>query len=440
MTRRHAGAQGFERRVIRTAVAAVLPLIVLALLLAWRGGFDTKTRWTTVAIALGCLFVATYVLHEQLSFPLRTLSNLAAALREGDFTLRARHVQSADTLGEVFRELNGLSDILEERNIASLEAGALLRAVLEEIDSAILAFDEASRLRLINRAAEDLIGIPAERVMGLTAAEIGVEHLLRDDAPETVDSKGRWRVRRSTFRRKGIPHRLVVLTDITRALREEEALAWQRLVRVLGHELNNSLTPIKSIAQSVEHLVLREPLPEDWREDVLRGARVISGRAEALTRFLRAYAQLARLPQPRRTSVDAADLIRRAVVLEDRMAVPVSGPPATIEADADQLEQLLINLVRNAVDAALESGGGASVEWNRLGGSLEIRVCDEGPGVAGSANLFVPFFTTKPNGSGIGLVLSRQIAEAHGGTLTLTNRKDGRGAVATVRLPMSSRA
>ena len=436
MSRRRARSQGFERRVVRTAVAAVVPLIVLALLLAWRGGFDAKTRWSTLAIAVVSLFVATYVLHEQLSFPLRTLSNLAAALREGDFTLRARHVHADDALSEVFRELNGLSDILEERNVATLEAGALLRAVLEEIDSAIFAFDESPRLRLINRAAEELIGMPGERALGLTATEIGVDHLLRDDAAETVDMKGRWRVRRSTFRRRGIPHRLVVLTDITRALREEEALAWQRLVRVLGHELNNSLTPIKSIAQSVEHLLIREPLPSDWRDDVLRGARVIAGRAEALTRFLRAYAQLARLPQPRRASVDAAELIRRAVVLENRVTVPASGPPAAIEADADQLEQLMINLVRNAVDAAIESGGGVRVEWEPRGQSLEIRVLDEGPGVAGSANLFVPFFTTKPSGSGIGLVLSRQIAEAHGGTLTLTNRTDARGAVATVRLPM----
>ena len=249
MSRRRARSQGFERRVVRTAVAAVVPLIVLALLLAWRGGFDAKTRWSTLAIAVVSLFVATYVLHEQLSFPLRTLSNLAAALREGDFTLRARHVHADDALSEVFRELNGLSDILEERNVATLEAGALLRAVLEEIDSAIFAFDESPRLRLINRAAEELIGMPGERALGLTATEIGVDHLLRDDAAETVDMKGRWRVRRSTFRRRGIPHRLVVLTDITRALREEEALAWQRLVRVLGHELNNSLTPIKSIAQ-----------------------------------------------------------------------------------------------------------------------------------------------------------------------------------------------
>ena len=426
-----APSRGFERRVITTAAVAVVPLAAITIALVWMGDFDLKWRWTIVTVALAAVFTGTFILYEQVTFPLRTLTNLIAALREGDFTLRARHIEQDDVLGQAMTEINELSDVLEARNISAIEASALLRAVLEEIDSAILAFDEQSRLRLMNPAAERLFDTAAERAMGRTATEIGIDDLLRADGPDTLSMSGRWRVRRSTFRQNGLPHRLLVLTDITRALREEEALAWQRLVRVLGHELNNSLTPIMSIAQSVDSLVATDPLPDDWRDDVQRGTRVISGRAASLTRFLRAYAQVARLPQPRKTTFDIAELIARVAALETRTSVQVEGPSAAINADADQIEQLMINLIRNAADASPT----VTVQWSVSRGEIEIRVLDEGEGVSSTTNLFVPFFTTKPGGTGIGLLLSRQIAEAHGGSVTLENRKDGRGAVAKVRLP-----
>jgi signal transduction histidine kinase len=230
---------------------------------------------------------------------------------------------------------------------------------------------------------------------------------------------------------------LLVLTDLSRALREEERQAWQRLLRVLGHELNNSLAPIRSIAGSLESLVGRDPLPEDWQEDVKGGLAVINSRAEALTRFMESYSRLARLPQPKIQPVDLAACIRRVLSLETRIAVEAApGPVVTIQADGDQLEQLLINLLRNAVDAALETGGGVHVRWTRNGSFVDIMVEDEGPGLPSTSNLFVPFFTTKPGGSGIGLVLSRQIAEAHGGSLTLHNRVSARGCEARLRLPL----
>jgi signal transduction histidine kinase len=244
-------------------------------------------------------------------------------------------------------------------------------------------------------------------------------------------------MRRTRVRERGLPLDLVVISDITEALREQELQAWQRMVRVLGHELNNSLTPIKSIAGSLENMVARPSLPDDWRDDMRRGLSVISTRSDSLSRFVGAYARLARLPRPQLQPVRVAECIGRAVRCETRVPIEVEGgPDLTVRADPDQLEQVLINLLRNAADASLEAGAGVGIGWQESGALLEIAVRDGGPGIAATANLFVPFYTTKPGGSGIGLALSRQIAEGHGGDVTLENRKDGPGCVARLRLPL----
>jgi len=249
---------------------------------------------------------------------------------------------------------------------------------------------------------------------------------------------GRWGMRRTVFRQGGVPHQMLVISDLSRTLREEERQAWQRLVRVLGHELNNSLAPICSIAQSLGDLVKRTPRAADWEDDLQRGLRVIADRSDALSRFMRDYGRLTRLPKPQFQSIDLAALLRGAVALETRMAVTIEpGPQVEVQADADQLQQLIINLIRNAVDASLQTGGAVKVFWTKNAVSLNLSIQDEGPGIANPANLFVPFFTTKPGGSGIGLALSRQIAEAHGGSLVLVNRQDAKGCEARLQLPLT---
>ena len=333
--------------------------------------------------------------------------------------------------------------MLREQRLGALEATALLRTVMEEINLAVFAFDDAQRLRLVNRAGERLLAQPIERLLGRTAGELGLADCLQGEPTRTLQmtfpgSIGRWGMRRSSFRQGGKPHQLLVLADLSQALREEERQAWQRLLRVLGHELNNSLAPIKSIAGSLGSLLGKEPPPADWKEDMQGGLGVITARADALSRFMEAYSRLARLPQPKLGAVEIELLIRRVAGLETRVPVVLApGPNLMIQADGDQLEQLLINLLRNAADAALETRGGVKIGWVKTGSQLEIRVEDEGPGLSNTANLFVPFFTTKPGGSGIGLALSRQIAEAHGGSLTLENRKQGTGCLARLRLPLS---
>jgi nitrogen fixation/metabolism regulation signal transduction histidine kinase len=346
--------------------------------------------------------------------------------------------------------VNALGETLREQRLGALEASALLRTVMEEIDVAIFTFDNETKLRLVNRAGERLLARPLERLLGFTAAELGLGACLEGEVARTMElsfpgGSGRWGMRRGSFRQAGLPHHLVVLSDLSRALRDEERKAWQRLIRVMGHELNNSLAPIQSVAQSLEsELQSLSSAPESQTgaaagllDDMRQGFGIIRSRTEALGRFMAAYSRLARLPSPKLAPVDVRDWISRVAKLETRVKLRLEeGPDVVISGDADQLEQLLINLVHNAADAVQENGGAASIGWSRQDSYLNVWVADEGPGISNPANLFVPFFTTKQGGTGIGLVLSRQIAEAHGGTLTLENRRGAKGCEARLRLPL----
>jgi nitrogen fixation/metabolism regulation signal transduction histidine kinase len=401
-----------------------------------------KVQWTLTILVLCVWWAFSAALKEKVASPLRTLSNLLEAMREGDYSIRARGAKGEDALGDVMHQVNAMGATLRAQRLGAMEATTLLRKVMEEIDVAVFAFDGEHRLKLVNRAGERLLAQPAPRILNATSASLGLADYLEGEATQTLQrtfpgGAGRWGISRSMFREGGLPHQLLVVTDLTRPLREEELLAWQRLVRVLGHELNNSLTPIKSIAGSLENLLTRQPRPDDWEEDMRRGLAVVGARSESLSRFMGAYARLAKLPRPQMQPVDVGAWIRQVARLDTRLAPTVSpGPELTLQGDRDQLEQLLINIVRNGVDAALETGGGVLIHWEKNHTQLEVLVRDEGPGLANTANLFVPFFTTKQGGSGIGLVLSRQIAEAHGGMLTLRNNPDGRGCEARLTLPL----
>jgi two-component system, NtrC family, nitrogen regulation sensor histidine kinase NtrY len=439
----------YEHRIQLLAVAAGLPGSVIALILLWTGDYSTRTTWTLGLLIVGLWLGLAFSVRHRVVFSLQTLSNLLAAMREEDFSVRARGASRDDAMGEVMIEVNSLSETLREQRLGALEATALLRTVMEEIDVAIFTFDNENKLRLVNRAGERLLARPIERLLGFTAAELGLGASLEGEAVRTMEltfpgGSGRWGMRRGSFRQAGLPHHLVVLSDLSRALRDEERQAWQRLIRVMGHELNNSLAPIQSVAQSLESGLnslrnegdLQPEMNRALLDDIQQGFGIIRSRTESLARFMAAYSRLARLPAPKLAPVSVRDWISRVAMLETRVKVKVQeGPEVTISGDADQLEQLLINLLHNAADAVLECGTQASVGWSSQDSQLEVWVLDDGPGIQNTANVFVPFFTTKPGGTGIGLALSRQIAEAHGGTLTLENRRGQKGCEARLRLP-----
>jgi two-component system, NtrC family, nitrogen regulation sensor histidine kinase NtrY len=448
----------YERRINLFALFVALPGMILGGVFIWLQPWSLGSKIGLAFTELFVWWLLAMALQEQTTRPLQTLANVIAALREEDYSFRARGAATDDALGELSIEVNALADLLAEQRVGAIEATALLRRVVEEIEVPLFTFDPDQILRLVNSAGERLLQQPSVRLLNRTAKEIGLDPCLSVESGTLVPlpfqgPNARWLVRRSSFRQKGVPHTLIVLSDVSRALREEERGAWQRLIRVLGHELNNSLTPIKSIAGSLNAQVSRTALEADVRQDFQRGLAIIGSRADSLNRFLQAYRQLSQMPPPAFRKTAISPIVERVAGLETRLRVQVvPGPDVELMLDPDQFEQMLINLVRNAVEAALEprpvangSPEGAHeppprldpqvvMHWDLTEKDLVLTIDDNGPGFLNPSNAFVPFYTTKPAGSGIGLVLCRQIAEAHGGSIELLNLSEKRGCRARIVL------
>ena len=431
----------FQSRVSLLVLVAVAPAWLIAAWLLWRADVTPLTRWTLLSVATLFLVGGLVAVRRRVQRPLQSLANMLEALREGDYSLRARNVDPGDAFGEVMVEVNTLSRTLHDQRLEALEAGVLLQKIIADVDIAVFAFDAQLKLRLVNRAGAALLGAPVEVLQGSSAAALGLAGMLAEGSGRIVQhvfpgGAGRWEVRRRTFREGGRPHELLVISDLSRALREEERQAWRRLVRVIGHELNGSLAPIKSMAGTLRKLIDRDPPPADWRDDARSGLTIIHDRSEALGRFMGAYARLARLPPPTPRLANFPATLRRAASLFGTRVVLEAGPDVSLAMDADQIEQVLINLIKNADEAAGETGE-VRVRWRSEGGQLVVEIEDDGPGLARTENLWVPFFTTKPGGTGIGLVLSREIVENHGGSIALDNRANARGCVARIALPLA---
>jgi two-component system nitrogen regulation sensor histidine kinase NtrY len=438
----------FEGRLLFSVLFAGAPGIILGLLLLWgsRYSLDHKIEGTTLLISLWLVLgIST---RDHVVNSLRVLSNVVSAMKDEDFSVRATKAVSGDALGDLALEINGLSRALAEERVVSLEAVSLLRKVMAEAGAIIFAFSPDNRLRIINRAGLQFLGKREEEVLNCTAQELGIEDVVDGPAWEVISRMDsgveRWIVRRAAFRQSGEPHRLVLLAEASEALRAEERLAWQRLIRVLSHEINNSLAPIKSIARTLGRMTSNTKAPIPIAADLSNGLEVIHDWADSLGRFLHNYTRLARLPEPSRKAIPLDNFLNRVAALEARLPVKIiAGPQVCVYVDPDQLEQALINLVKNATDSVLlvsESNLSPDVvtlSWTVRSKDLEICIRDEGTGLSETENLFVPFYTTKQSGSGIGLLLSRQIIEAHQGTVVLKNRADRSGCEVQVKLPMS---
>ena len=445
----------FERQLRVWLYLMGLPVTALVFAELEQHHVDVSIEWIAMpALILGWLFLVS-VMMEQITRPLQTLANVVAALREDDYSFRARGGVRNDAMGDLALEVNALAAMLQAQRVGAMEAMALVERVMKSMQSPVLAFDTDGRLKLLNAAAEQAFHLRAENPHGRisTAGRQDLERLLASEEDDVLSltqspKPARWVVKRSSFRLRGVPHTLFVLSDVSAALREEERGAWERLIRVLGHEINNSLTPIKSIAGSLRSQVAKAGVGEDT-EDFARGLDVIEDRADSLNRFLQAYRELMGLPAPKLRSVSLSEIVGRVAQLERRVPVTVEiGRELTISADPDQLAQALINLLRNAAEAALsierehdyilEPGDSprVSIGWEIGEYEVIVGIVDNGPGLSNAGNLFVPFYTTKPGGTGIGLVLAQQIAQGHAGSVELSNRGDGRGCRARLRLPI----
>ncbi|HEU4583560.1 MAG TPA: ATP-binding protein [Polyangiaceae bacterium] len=376
------------------------------------------------------------LLRLQASHPLRTAANVLDALRRGDYTHRARtdvvHGAVADLLGEI----NHLAEHLQAERARAEETAALLQALVERVDVALLTFDDRQLLRWWNPAAERLFS--AKLRADASAGELGARELLSGASERSVGLSGHdpsavWELRRGVFHRAGQRYQFLLLSSAQRMRREEERAAWQRLVRVLGHEVNNTLAPIQSLAATCRSMLSdgEAALPE-----LGAALQVMEHRAASLAHFISEFARLARLPEPRLEPLELAEQLRRVASLDARCPVRVLGKvPVQVLADGPMLEQALVNLIRNAVDASVPRQGEVTIDWSVDAASVVLSIVDEGNGISNPDNLFVPLFSTKPGGSGIGLVLARNIVEAHGGQLRLDNRQRARGCVARVTLP-----
>jgi len=373
----------------------------------------------------------------------RTLGSLLAALREGDYGVRGSLPSRHHPLRGMIADINAVSDTLREGRRKRTESLRFLGKTLTALQDPIFVVDREQRLVMINPAARELIGAAHDSVIGRDADAMGLMPVVvaSDNAIlswEFPARTGRWIVRRAVWYSEGYENTMVMLHDVSAALGDEERNAWQRLIRVLSHELNNSLAPIGSLAGSLSAL-LDQHGGDAVEHDLREGLEVIERRSDSLARFLAGYGRLARLP-PLRAQAFRLDLsLRRLARLEDRMQIGVDGSAeVVVNGDEAQLDQAFINLLRNAVESALASGGGVRVNWMVAGAQVRVTIEDEGGGLPERSSLFVPFFTTKPTGSGIGLSLTRLIVEAHAGSVDLRNRSDGPGAAAIVVLPLGN--
>lgn len=436
----------FEAHLIRLVLLASLPLL---LLLLWMMVLANISIWLILLTGLfGSLMIlyASYSIYQKISYQFRSISNLLEALIQGDYALRARSDQSGGALDELVSAMNDLAQGMSQQRWESVESQLLLRTIIEHIDVAIIALTQNNQIRFSNPAADHLLQLHNTSSNQQLLQQLAFVQELTSGCHQLVElslgyQQGRFNVYIEEFRDAGKQHKLLFITDMRSLLRTEERKAWQDLIRVISHEINNSLSPIASISQTLKRLIERDARGETLAEDLREGLHIISERAIGLSQFVESYKQLAKLPEPQIQPLAIRPLVEKIVALFHHTAIEIETETNfTLQLDPIQFEQVLINLIKNAVEATALTNPSSiiKIRWAVSHQFFKLDICDQGTGISNPNNLFVPFYSTKKQGSGIGLVLSRQIIEAHNGRLTLSNQDSG-GCCASIELPVLAR-
>ena len=436
----------FENKL--ASIALVLGLIptVGMLLLLYRTEISIYPKILFTLLSLSAVVYGAHCIWTLVTGQLKTSTNLLEAIINGDFTMRPLRQHRQGALNEFNQLLNQLANDLADEKLQSREKQILLHKVMAQIEVAILATDQQHQVTLMNPAAEKLLGKTYQEVSSTHISNCGLvleteNHMRKVQELFSHGKRTKVYIHTDSFFENGQRHNLIFITDIQQILREEERLAWKRLLRVLSHEINNSLAPISSIGESLSSLLIKENETEDTKElmiDLSEGLALITERANSLNQFIQRYQTLTRLPLPDKSPVDIGSLLSSITPMFSRK-IAIDGKDLQIYADEAQLQQVFINMLKNAEEAMDNNPTGEiKICWYKEGNQLNIHVLDEGRGINNPDNIFVPFYTTKENGCGIGLVLSRQILMNHSGDLTLENRKNGIGAKVTIVLPLLS--
>lgn len=444
---RHAAVKlSFENKLLGYLLTASLIPTAILMYTFWQFNISVYLSLLTLLLVSGLIGVCAFSLHQKISYQLRSLSNLLTGLNEGDYSMRGSLQVNDSALGELVLQLNTLTETLTKQRFIAHESQLLVTKVIQHIDVAIIAIDQHQHIALLNPAAEQLLSASQQDAIGSPLARYNASELLTIKEEQLVHlsfapQQGNYQVIRDHYREQGQQHDLYFITNVHGLLRAHERQAWQNLIRVLSHEINNSLSPIASLASTLKTQAIKQQLAPMYSDNLT----IISQRSNRLKSFIDSYRQLSSLPEPTTSNVDLSEVINAIPPLFPKRNIVInSGTNVQIFADIAQIEQVLINLVKNADEAisAVEAEAHCSqeksitVSVSAQNQQAVISIVDQGTGIKNSDNLFTPFYSTKKQGSGIGLVLSRQIIEAHGGFLIVKNREKELGCAVEIRLPL----